>query len=101
MLLSGMVGTGKSDVIKTFVEFVEGISIFFDWNYHSDVIKVSAYTGASVCQIPNGRALHSIAYTTYTVYPPDINIAKYSYEKYVHFVPRTLFSFIALTLWII
>ena len=59
MFLSGMGGTGKSEVIKAFVEFVEGISIFFDWNYNSDVIKVSAYTGAAACQIPNGRTLHS------------------------------------------
>ena len=59
MFLSGMGGTGKSEVIKAFVEFVEGISIFFDWNYNSDVIKVSAYTGAAACQIPNGKTLHS------------------------------------------
>ena len=30
MFLSGMGGTGKSEVIKSFVEFVKGISIFFD-----------------------------------------------------------------------
>ena len=29
MFLSGMGGTGKSEVIKAFVEFVKGISIFF------------------------------------------------------------------------
>ena len=59
MFLSGMGGTGKSEVIKAFVEFAKGISIFFDWNYDSNVIKVSAYTGAAACQIPNGRTLHS------------------------------------------
>ena len=53
MFLSGMGGTGKSELIKVFVEFVKGIRIFFDWNYDSDVIKVSAYTGAAACQIPN------------------------------------------------
>ena len=59
MLLSGMGGTGKSEVIKAFVYFVESISKFFDWNYDSDVIKVTAYTGAAACQIPNGKTLHS------------------------------------------
>ena len=59
MFLSGMGGTGKSEVIKSFVEFVKGISIFFDWNYDENVIKVSAYTGAAACQIPNGKTLHS------------------------------------------
>jgi len=54
-----MGGTGKSEVIKPFVEFVKGISIFFDWNYDTDVIKISAYTGAAACQIPNGRTLHN------------------------------------------
>ena len=53
MFLSGMGGTGKSKVIKAFIEFVKGISNFFDWNYDSDVTKVSAYTGAAACQIPN------------------------------------------------
>jgi len=47
MFLSGMDGTEKSEVIKAFVEFVKGISIFFDWDYDTDVIKVSAYTGCS------------------------------------------------------
>ena len=51
MLLSGMGGTGKSEVIKAFVEFIESISIFFDWNYDTDVIKVSAFTGVAACQI--------------------------------------------------
>ena len=43
----------------------------------------------------------TIVYTTSTLYPLDQNIAKHSYAKYVHFVPITLFSFIALTLWVI
>lgn len=59
MFLSGIGGTGKSEVIKAFIEFVKGIRIFFDWNYDDDVIQVSAYTGAAVCQIPNGKTLHS------------------------------------------
>ena len=49
MFLSGMGGTGKSEVIKAFIDFVKGISTFFDWNYDSDVIKVSAYTGDVAC----------------------------------------------------
>ena len=56
-----MGGTGKSEVIRAFVYFVERISIFFYWNYDSDVIKVTAYTGAAACQIPNGKTLHSTA----------------------------------------
>ena len=61
MFLSGKGGTGKSEVIKAFVEFAKGISFFFIWNYNSNVIKVSAYTCATICQIPNGRTLYSIA----------------------------------------
>ena len=61
MLLPGMGDTGKSEVIKAFVEFVEGIRKFFDWNYNSDVIKISAYTSAAACQRPNGRTLHNTA----------------------------------------
>ena len=61
MFLSGMGSTRKSDVIKAFVDFVEGISKFFDCNYDSDVIEVSAYTGAAACQIPNVKTLHSTA----------------------------------------
>ena len=59
MFLSGMGGTGESEVIKAFVDFVKDIITFFDVNYDTDVIKVSAYTGAAACQIPNGRTLHS------------------------------------------
>ena len=54
-----MGGTEKSEVIKTFIEFVKGIRIFFDLNYVDNVIQVSAYTGAAVCQILNGKTLHT------------------------------------------
>ena len=59
MFLLGIGGTGKGEIITYSVEFVKGISIFFDWNYDTDVMKNSAYTGTAACQIPNGRTLHS------------------------------------------
>ena len=61
MFLSAMGGTGKSEVIKAFVEFVKGISIAFGWNYDNDVIKITALTGSAACKIPNGRTLYSQA----------------------------------------
>ena len=61
MFLSGMGGTGKSEVIKAFVEFAGGISLIFGWNYDTDVVKITALTGAAACQIPNGKTLHSTA----------------------------------------
>ena len=61
MFLSGMGGTGKSEVIKAFVYFAKEISIIFGWNYDSDVVKITALTGAAACEIPNGRTLHSQA----------------------------------------
>ena len=53
MFLSGMGGTGKSEVIKAFVEFAKGINIAFGWNYDNDVIKITALTGSAACEIPN------------------------------------------------
>ena len=61
MFLSGMGGTGKSEVIKAFVHFAKGISFAFGWNYDDNVIKITAMTGAAACQIPNGKTLHSQA----------------------------------------
>ena len=61
MFLSGMGGTGKSEVIKAFIHFAKSISTYFDWNYDTDVIKTIAYTGAAACQIPDGRTIHSQA----------------------------------------
>ena len=60
VFVSVMGSTIKSEVIKALVEFVEGITIFFEWSYGTYVIKVSAYTCVTVCQIPNGRTLYSI-----------------------------------------
>ena len=57
MFLSGMGGTGKSEVIKA---FVKSISIYFDWNYDTDVVKITALTGAAACQIPEGKTIHSV-----------------------------------------
>ena len=59
MFLSGMGGTGKSEVIKAFVHFAKGISFAFGWNYDTDVVKITALTGAAACEISNGRTLHS------------------------------------------
>ena len=61
MFLSGMGGTGKSEVIKAFVFFVENICGFFGWNHDSDTVKITALTGTAACQIPNGKTLHSQA----------------------------------------
>ena len=61
MFLSGMGGTGKSEVIKTFVFFVKNICRFFGWNHDSDTVKITALTGTTACQIPNGKTLHSQA----------------------------------------
>ena len=61
MFLSGMGGTGKSEVIKAFVDFARGVSLLFGWNYNTDVVKITALTGAAACQIPNGKTLHSTA----------------------------------------
>ena len=61
MFLSGMGGTGKSRVIKAFVYFSKAISYKFSWHYDTDVVKVTALTGAVASQIPNGRTLHSQA----------------------------------------
>ena len=61
MFLSGMGGTGKSEVIKVFVYFAKGISYVFGWNYDNDVVKITALTGSAACEIPNGRTLHSQA----------------------------------------
>ena len=58
MLLSSMGGTGKSEVIRTFIESLKVIGNFFDWNYNADVIKVSIYIGGAACQIPNRRTLY-------------------------------------------
>ena len=59
MFLSGMDGTGKSEVIKAFVAFAKGISYVFGWNYDKDTVKITALTGAAACEIPDGKTLHS------------------------------------------
>ena len=61
MFLSGMGGTGKSEVIKAFVFFAKNICKLFKWNYDSDTVKITALTGTAACQIPNGKTLHSQA----------------------------------------
>ena len=59
MFLSGMGGTGKSEVIKEFVTFAQGISYAFGWCYNGNTVKITALTGAAACEIPNGKTLHS------------------------------------------
>ena len=61
MFLSGMGGTGKSEVIKAFVTFAKGISYVFGWKYDNNTVKITALTGTAACEIPNGRTLHSQA----------------------------------------
>ena len=61
MFLSGMGGTGKSEVIKAFVQFAKRISSAFGWKYDNDVVKITALTGSAACEIPNGKTLHSQA----------------------------------------
>lgn len=60
MFLSGMGGTGKSEVIKAFTDFAEKTSNIFGWNFDTNVTKITALTGTEACEIPNGRTLHSI-----------------------------------------
>ena len=61
MFLSGMGGTGKSEVIKAFVDFAKNISHILDWNFDLNVIKIAALPGTAACEIPNGSTLHRIA----------------------------------------
>ena len=58
MFLSGMGGTGKSEVIKA---FINSMSTYFDWNYDAYVVKITPHTGASACKIPDGKTIHSVA----------------------------------------
>ena len=67
MFLSGMVGTGKSEVIKAFVDFAEQISLSLQWIFDTNVIKITALTGTAACKIPNGRTLHSVACINTTI----------------------------------
>ena len=62
MFLSGMGGTGKSEVIKAFIDFVKEISNIFSWSFDNDVIKIAALTGTASCEIPNGPTLHRLTY---------------------------------------
>ena len=66
MFLSSMGGTGKSEVINAFVHFVKGISFAFGWNYDTDVVKITAPTGAVSYELPNDRTLHSQTYLSST-----------------------------------
>ncbi len=60
--------TGKSEVIKAFVHFAKGINFTFGWNYDTDVVKITALTGATSCEITNGRTLHSQACLNHTIH---------------------------------
>ena len=60
MFLSGMWGTCESKVIKAFVHFAKSINTYFDWNYNTDVVKITTLTGAAACQIPDGKTIHSV-----------------------------------------
>ena len=57
-----MGGTGKSEVIKAFIDFVKNISNVFTKKFDMSVIKIAALTGTAACEIPNGSTLYRVAY---------------------------------------
>ena len=59
-----MGGTGKSEVMKVFVNFDKNMGNTCGWMYDNDVIKITALAGAAAYEIPNGRTLHSQACLT-------------------------------------
>ena len=71
MFLSGMGGTGKSEVIKAFVDFTLCICKICGWRHDSDVIKIAALTGTAACEIPNGTTLHRVAFLNMKNITPD------------------------------
>ena len=80
MFLSGMGGTGKSEVIKAFVDFAKNISHIFGWNFDLDVIKIAALTGTAACEIQNGSTLYRIDCLNKEKYQRKIKIFKTQLE---------------------
>ena len=61
MLLSGMGGSGKSKVIKTFIRFARNVSLSCGWLYDKDTVKITAMTGSAASLLEDGRTLHMTA----------------------------------------
>ena len=58
MLLSGMGGSGKSNVIDAFMLYVMKLSKKLGWPFNLDTIKITAMTGSAASLLKNGRTCH-------------------------------------------
>ena len=58
MFLSGMGGTGKSEVIKSFTYFAEKVSACFGWEFNDNTVVISALTGSAATELDKGMTLH-------------------------------------------
>ena len=59
MLLSGMGGTGKSQVITAFYDYAETVSNFCGWEFDGHTIVITALTGSAATELENGCTFHS------------------------------------------
>ena len=59
MLLSGMGGTGKSQVITAFYDYAETVSNFCGWEFDEHTIVITALTGSAATELENGCTFHS------------------------------------------
>ena len=62
MLLSGMGGTGKSEVINACYDYAEKLSSCFGWHFDENTIVITALLGSAATDLKNGRTLHSAAF---------------------------------------
>ena len=58
MFLSGMGGSGKSEVIKAFTYFAEKVSACFGWEFNDNTVVISALTGSAATELDKGMTLH-------------------------------------------
>ena len=58
MFLSGMGGTGKSEVIKAFTCFSEKVSACFGWEFNDNTVVISALTDSAATELDKGMTLH-------------------------------------------
>ena len=58
MFLSGMGGTGKSEVIKASTYFAEIESACFGWEFNGNTVVISALTGSAANELDKGKTLH-------------------------------------------
>ena len=61
MFLSGMGGSGKSTVIKAFHKFARHISIFLNWPFNENTVKITALTGSAASLLDDANTLHMTA----------------------------------------